>query len=222
MYILGIMGATRRLDHYDKATGYQPFFIIMLLGGLVLAVGLALQLVQIFASLIQRGHLRDKTGDPWNGRTLEWATASPPPFYNFTVIPHVLTRDAFLDMKRLGQLEPQYEDIIIPKNTAVGIYIAAWAFLLGFGFVWHINWMPVVAIIGIIIVFIRRAFDDESEYVLPAAEVQKLEAARLAKLQSHLKAQPLADEEDMSVIDFVKYVLTFGLDIIRTKKWKSW
>ena len=223
MYILGIMGATRRLDHYDKATGYQPFFIIMLLGGLVLAAGLALQLVQIIASLIQRGHLRDKTGDPWNGRTLEWATASPPAFYNFTVIPHVLTRDAFLDMKRLGQLEPQYEDIIIPKNTAVGIYIAAWAFLLGFGFVWHINWMPVVAIIGIIVVFIRRAFDDESEYVLPAAAVQKLEESRLAKLQSHLKTQQSpADEEDMSVIDFIKYVLTFGLDIIRTKKWKSW
>ena len=126
-------------------------------------------------------------------------------------------------MKRLGQFEPQYEDIIIPKNTGVGIYIAAWAFLLGFGFVWHINWMPVVAIIGIIVVFIRRAFDDDPEYVLPAGEVQKIEEARQAKMQDHLKShKQLSTEEDMSVIDFIKYVVNFGLDIVKNKKWKSW
>ncbi|MBC7708371.1 cbb3-type cytochrome c oxidase subunit I [Polaromonas sp.] len=223
MYILGIMGATRRLDHYESSTGYQPFFIIMLLGGIVIAVGLTLQIVQILASIIQRGHLRDNTGDPWNGRTLEWATASPPPFYNFTVIPHVMTRDAFLDMKRLGQFDQQYEDILIPKNTAVGIYIAILAFLVGFGFVWHINSLVVISLIGIIIIFAKRAFSEDSEYTLRAEEVEKLEAKRIAKVPAHEKeVKSLADEEDMSVWDFVRYVITFAMDIIRNKKWKTW
>ncbi len=223
MYVLGFMGATRRLDHYDSPAGYQPLFIIMLIGGLVIATGVALQLVQILASVIQKKRLQDLTGDPWDGRTLEWATASVPAFYNFTVIPHVETRDAFLEMKRQGLKEPEYEDIMIPKNTAAGIYIAAFAFLVGFAFVWHINWLAGVSLVAIIIVFVRKAFNEDSEYILTAAEVKKHEEARAVVIAARLKeSQARAGEEDMSVIDFVKYVYSFALDIVQQKKWKSW
>ena len=78
MYVLGIMGATRRLDHYDPSTGWQPLYIMMFIGGLVIALGVALQLAQIIASIIQKRQLAT-TGDPWDGRTLEWATSGPPP-----------------------------------------------------------------------------------------------------------------------------------------------
>ncbi len=223
MFILGFMGATRRMDHYEKSAGYQPFFIVMLLGGLVIGAGLALQIIQILASLIQRRHLADVTGDPWNGRTLEWATASPPAYYNFTVIPEVTTRDAFLEMKHQGLPKPVYEDIVIPKNTAAGIYIAAFAFFIGFGFVWHINWMPVVSLVGVLVVFVIRGFKEDSEYVLPAAEVEKLEdKRRAANLIRQKQTLAALDQEEMSVWDFIRYVINFGLDIIRTKKWKSW
>ena len=223
MYILGFMGAPRRLDHYDASTGYQPFFITMMIGGLILAAGLGLQLVQILASVIQRHRLADVTGDPWDGRTLEWATGSPPAYYNFTVIPQVTSRDAFTDMKHKGISAPVFEDIIIPKNTATGIYIAGFAFLVGFAFVWHINWLAVVSLIGILIVFILRAFKDDSEYVVPAAEVKKLAIARhtadVVRKKQYLAA---AEEPEMSVWDFLRYVIHMTLDIIRNRKWKTW
>ena len=223
MYILGFMGAPRRLDHYEASTGYQPFFITMMIGGLVLAAGLGLQIVQILASVVQRRRLTDVTGDPWGGRTLEWSIGSPPAYYNFTVIPQVTCRDSFTEMKHQGLQKPTYEDIVIPKNTATGIYISAFAFLVGFGFVWHINWLAVVSLIGIVVVFIIRAFKDDSEYVLPAEEVKKLEVARhaadLIRKQDSLAA---ADQEEMSLWDFLRYVYDFVLDVIKTKKWKSW
>ena len=100
MYILGLMGATRRLDTYDVSTGWRPFFIAMLIGGLVIAVGVAFQIIQIIASVMEKRRLRDRTGDPWDARTLEWAVPSPAPEYNFTVVPQVTSREPFWDMKQ--------------------------------------------------------------------------------------------------------------------------
>lgn len=222
MYVLGIMGATRRLDHYDASTGWQPLFVLMFIGGVVIMIGTALQLAQILASVIQKRRLRDTTGDPWGARTLEWATASPPQFYNYTVIPHVSSRDQFWEMKRHVLPDTSYEDIIIPKNTAAGIYIAAFAFLAGFAFVWEIIWLAAASIIGIIIVFIVRGFNEQSEYTLTAAEVQKLEQARQKKDQAaRQKQHDTDDEEDMSIWELAKIVVKFGLAVIRKKKWRT-
>lgn len=221
MYVLGFMGATRRLDHYDASTGWQPLFIMMFIGGVVIMIGTALQLAQIAASVVQKRRLRDTTGDPWDGRTLEWATASPPPFYNFTVIPHVKSRDEFWEMKRKGLPKPAYEDIIIPKNTGTGIYIAIFAFLAGFGFVWEITWLIVVSLIGIIIVSVARAFNEETEYVLTAAEVQKLEEERIKKDAAHREKYD-ENEEDIGVIQLTKIVWASTIDVIRNKKWRTW
>lgn len=121
----------------------------------------------------------DTTGDPWDGRTLEWATASPPPAYNFAVIPEVHDRDAFWDMKQRGLTKPQkYEDIRMPKNTGMGVYISAFCFIVGFAFVWHINWLAVLGIIGAIACTIIRSLQGENEYTITAEELEKMEAKR--------------------------------------------
>jgi cytochrome o ubiquinol oxidase subunit 1 len=222
MYILGLMGATRRLDHYDASTGWQPFFIMMLVGGLIIAVGTALQIAQITASLIQKNRLRDTTGDPWGGRTLEWATSSPPAYYNFTTIPTITSRDALLDIKAEGDTKVEYEDIMIPKNTAAGIYISAFAFLAGFGFVWYIWWLVIVSIIGIIAVFIVRGFNEESEYVLSAKDVEKYEIKQQKQAAKNLALNQQNDEEEMGLWDFIRYIWSFAMDIIKMKRWRKW
>jgi cytochrome o ubiquinol oxidase subunit 1 len=226
MYILGLMGATRRLDTYDAATGWQPFYILMFIGGVVIAIGVALQIVQIIASVIEKKRLRDTSGDPWDGRSLEWSTASAPATYNFTTIPQVTTRDAFWEMKKQGLPRPVYENIHMPNNTASGIYISIFAFLVGFGFVWHITWLVVVSIVGIIVCVITRTFNDHTESTIPAAEVESLEAARLEKLQ---KEQPTAPdkptgadmEQDMGLREFIKIAIVWAWNVVRGKLWRK-
>ncbi|MDB5181321.1 MAG: cytochrome ubiquinol oxidase subunit [Candidatus Saccharibacteria bacterium] len=222
MYILGLMGATRRLDHYDSSTGWQPLYVMMLVGGFVIATGVALQIVQIIASAIEKRRLRDTTGDPWDGRSLEWATPSPAPFYNFAAIPQVTSRDAFWEMKKQGLPKPVYEDIVMPKNTAAGIYISILAFLAGFGFVWDIFWLAGLSILGIIICVIVRTFNEHTEYTIPAAEVEKLEEAR-ARATKAADAHKVADTgEDMGLREFIKVVLKWAWDVIRNKRWRTW
>jgi len=175
LYILGLMGATRRMDQYDASTGWQPFFLIAFIGGLIISLGVLFQLIQLFISFRDRKKLRDTTGDPWNGRSLEWATASPPPHYNFAVIPPVSSRDAFWAIKQKGHNKKQYEDFHMPKNTAVGIYLSILIFLVGFAFVWHIIWLAVAGILGSIIILVKRAFDEDTEFTVTAAEVKTIE-----------------------------------------------
>jgi cytochrome o ubiquinol oxidase subunit 1 len=176
LYILGFMGATRRLDHYDPSLGWQPLFMVAGLGGLIISCGVALQLLQFYVSFKNRKEYQDTTGDPWNARTLEWATSSPPPFYNFAILPKVTSRDAFWEMKSKG-LEPkkEYEDFHMPRNTASGIYISAFIFLIGFAMVWHIIWLAALGFIGALVCFIQRAFDEDTEYLLTAKEVKVME-----------------------------------------------
>ncbi len=125
--------------------------------------------------------------DPWNGRTLEWATASPVPFYNFAVTPTVTARDAFWEMKQgIGKMEngkwkekeKKYEDIELSKNTGMAIYLSGFAFLMGFALVWHIIWLAALGLAGAIACVIIRSFDEDTEYILPAAEVERLEGAQ--------------------------------------------
>lgn len=129
--------------------------------------------VQIVVSIRQRKQNLDTTGDPWNGRTLEWATSSPPAFYNFAKIPEVTSRDAFWEMKKNGiHNKHEYEDIEMPKNTALGLYISGFALVFGFAMVWHIFWLAVVCVVGGIVCVIMRTFDNETEYVVAASEIE--------------------------------------------------
>jgi cytochrome o ubiquinol oxidase subunit 1 len=187
LYILGLMGATRRLDHYSPSLGWQPLFIVAGVGVVVVLIGVGFQILQFIISVKQRQANLDTTGDPWNGRTLEWSTTSPAPFYNYAVIPEVNDRDAFWAFKQ-GRDEdddplpkPEYTDILMPKNTPLGLFIAAFAFAFGFAAIWHIIWLAVVGFLGVVICIIVRASDDEPEYYVSAAEVKKIEAAGRSK-----------------------------------------
>jgi cytochrome o ubiquinol oxidase subunit 1 len=184
LYILGLMGATRRLDHYDASLGWQPLFIVAGIGAVLVCVGVAFQVLQLALSIWQRDQRRDLSGDPWNGRTLEWSVPSPAPVYNFATIPVVQERDAFWAMKQSGKTpRKRYEDILIPKNTGAGIWIAGFAFTFGFGMVWHIFWLVGLSALGIITTIIVRASDPETEYVMTAKEVEKCENALARRRQ---------------------------------------
>ena len=177
LYILGFMGATRRLDHYDASMGWQSLFIVAGVGVLIIAAGIGMQLLQVAFSIYKRKENRDVTGDPWDGRTLEWSIPSPVPLYNFAVIPHVKDRDAFWAAKQKGgQEKPKYEDIHMPKNTPFGVFIGAFSFLFGFGLIWHMWWLVAVGVLGVIACGIIRSFSLDTDYHIPAAEVAKLEA----------------------------------------------
>ncbi len=175
LYILGMMGATRRLDHIDASTGWQYLFMVSLVGVIIIMIAVGLQILQLIVSIIQRKQNQDLTGDPWNGRSLEWATASPPPFYNFAVIPPVHSREAFWDIKKEKVKKVKYEDIELPKNTAMGIYISGFVFLFGLAMVWHATLFAIIGLVGAIGCVILRTFDDNTEYILTAAEVEKIE-----------------------------------------------
>ncbi len=176
------MGATRRLDHYD-GPGWQALFIVAGFGAMIIALGIGLQLLQLGVSIWQRKKNLDTTGDPWNGRTLEWSVPSPAPFYNFAVIPVVKARDAFWEMKQeraAGRIvaKPVYEAIRLPKNSGIGPIIGGFAFLLGFGLIWHIWWLAAVSIIAVIVSVIIRASDDDTEYMISSREIEKLDTAK--------------------------------------------
>jgi cytochrome o ubiquinol oxidase subunit 1 len=184
LYILGFMGATRRLDHYPASTGFQPLFIVAGIGVVIIACGAITQVWQVIVSIKERKQNMDATGDPWDGRTLEWATTSPAPFYNFAVIPTVEGRDAFWDMKKRGaSAGVKYEDIELPRNTAMAIYLSVFVFLFGFAMVWHIIWLIVLGLAGAIACVIIRSFDENTEYTLTAAEVEKIELAQKMKMK---------------------------------------
>jgi cytochrome o ubiquinol oxidase subunit 1 len=142
-------------------------------------MGVGFQIAQLVVSIVTRYDNRDLTGDPWDGRTLEWSVPSPAPVYNFAVIPTVTDRDAFWEMKQseLPTSPVVYTDIHLPKNSGMGIIIAGFAFLFGFAIIWHIWWLMVIGLFGIIGSIIVRASDDDTEETITAAEVARIEAA---------------------------------------------
>jgi cytochrome o ubiquinol oxidase subunit 1 len=179
LYMLGLMGATRRLDHYDAATGWQPLFIVAGIGVLLITLGVGFQVLQIIVSIKDHKVNKDVSGDPWNGRTLEWSTASPPPLYNFAVIPEVHSRDAFWVAKQEKKEQPRnfkYEAIHMPKNSPMGMIIAGFCFLLGFGIIWLMLWLVIASFLGIMACLIIRLSSDDTDYYITAEEVAKTEA----------------------------------------------
>ncbi len=177
LYILGFMGMTRRLNHYDNPE-WQPYLIVAFFGMLIIALGIFLQFLQLFVSYLQKDKNLDVTGDPWDGRSLEWSTSSPPPFYNFAVIPQVHSRDAFWRMKEKGTTDnrpEKYDDIHMPRNTGVGVYLGALSLVFGFAVIWHIWWLVAVGLFGTIVIWIARSFDKDTDYYVPAAEVERIE-----------------------------------------------
>ncbi|MCF7806435.1 MAG: cytochrome o ubiquinol oxidase subunit I [Simkaniaceae bacterium] len=176
LYILGLMGATRRLNHYAESTGWQPLFLVAGLGALLILIGVGFQVLQLVVSIKQRNQNRDTTGDPWNGRTLEWSIPSPAPFYNFAATPEVHERDPFWAAKQATIKEkPRYEEIHLPSNTGLGFYFGALSFLFGFGVIWFMWWLVIATAIGMVACLIIRLAQNTPEYTLKASEVEKIE-----------------------------------------------
>ncbi len=195
LYVLGFMGMPRRMVHYDNMA-WQPYLVIAAVGAGVILIGIMCQMIQLVVSILQRHETRDLTGDPWDGRTLEWAIASPPPVYNFARTPVVQDIDAFMDMKEKGSAyKPPggYHDIHVPRNTSAGFINGVLAFLFGFAMIWHIWWLAVLCALGILAGIILRAGDDDTEYTMPAAEVERIETLHYQQLKTvagHLSAGP--------------------------------
>ena len=186
LYVLGFLGMTRRMQHYDVAA-WRPWLIVAAGGAVLILIGIVFQVSQIVVSVRRREELRDRTGDPWNGRSLEWATASPPPVFNFAIRPDVHGEDAYWELKsRAGQLDPEksepvYEDIEMPRNSPTGFVCAFFATVMGFALIWHIWWMVVAGFLGAFGTFVVFAWRDHDEYVIPAAEVARIDRGNRAE-----------------------------------------
>ncbi|WP_115512259.1 cytochrome o ubiquinol oxidase subunit I [Xanthomonas arboricola] len=191
LYVLGFMGMTRRMSTYNHPE-WAPWLYVAAAGAAIIGMGIFLNLLQIVYSVWKRKEHMDYTGDPWDGRTLEWATSSPPPFYNFAVLPHIDDRDQFWADKQNGKgwVRPsKYEPIHMPRNTGAGVYMGAFSVLMGFGLIWHIWWLAILGLVGMIGSFIVRTFDDDIDYWVPADEVERIENARFALLEQQQAAQ---------------------------------
>jgi len=182
LYVLGFMGMTRRMQHYD-VPAWHPWLLLAASGAAVILAGIVLQIAQLVVSIRRREQLRDTTGDPWNGRSLEWATASPPPAFNFGVLPNVEGEDAYWGIKERARErskpedEPEYEAIEMPRNSPTGVICAFFASFAGFALIWHIWWLVAVAGLGAFATFVVFAWRDRTEDVIPAAEVARIDRA---------------------------------------------
>jgi len=187
LYVLGLMGVTRRLSHFDDPS-LQIWFQIAAFGAVLIALGIGSFLVQLFVSFQRREQLRDHTGDPWDGRTLEWSTSSPPPAYNFAFTPVVHDNDAWHDMKRHGYKRPLegFIPIHMPRNTGAGFIIAALAMVFGFAMIWHMWLIAGVSFFLTIAATIFHTFNYKRDYHIPANEVVQVENERTRLLAAHV------------------------------------
>ncbi|GAA0344857.1 cytochrome o ubiquinol oxidase subunit I [Morganella psychrotolerans] len=184
VYVLGFMGMTRRISQNIDPV-FHTMLVIAAVGVAIIGVGILCQVIQFYVSIRDRDLNRDLTGDPWGGRTLEWATSSPPPFYNFAQVPDVQSRDEWWDMKEKGtayKRPAKYEDVHMPKNTAAGVIIAGFSLIFGFAMIWHIWWLAIVGFAGMIVTWIVKSFDEDVDYYVPVAEVEKIENAHYEQL----------------------------------------
>ena len=180
LYVLGFMGMTRRMQHYDVPE-WHPWLLLAAAGAAVILAGIGLQIAQLVVSFRHREQLRDTTGDPWNGRSLEWSTSSPPPAFNFAVLPRIEEGDAYWETKQRALRqhvlaeEPAYADIKLPRNSATGFVCAFFATFLGFALIWHIWWLAAVSFLGAFATFVAFAWRDRTEYRVSADEVARID-----------------------------------------------
>jgi cytochrome o ubiquinol oxidase subunit 1 len=175
LYILGFMGMTRRINHYTNPAFQAPMWVAVIGVGIT-AIAVFLLVLQVYVSIRDRKKNLDLTGDPWDGRTLEWSVSSPPPHYNFAEIPVVEDVDAFWDMKKkgiAGKRPEKYHDVHMPKNTPAGLMIGLFSLLFGFGIIWQIWWLVILGFVATVVTIIVRTSNDDIYYYVPAAEVEK-------------------------------------------------
>ena len=193
LYVVGLEGMTRRMQHYDRPE-WHPWLLLAALGALIILCGIALQVAQLTISIRSRERCRDLTGDPWDGRSLEWATPSPPPAFNFAVLPNATDEEPYWRIKRqareqmrLVTPEPHYEPIEMPRNSPVGFVTAFLAVVTGFSLIWHIWWLVVLGLACAYITFVVFAWRDVVEFEIPAEEVARIDRANRQARAEYLR-----------------------------------
>jgi len=183
LYVLGLMGVTRRMRYFDDPN-LQIWFVIAAFGAALVAVGIAAFLIQIFVSIRNREALADHTGDPWGGRTLEWATSSPPPDYNFAFTPVVHDLDAWYDMKDRKHQRPVsgFRAIHMPSNTGTGVVLGVLSIAFGFAMIWYMWWLAGLTLVGIFATTIFHTFNYKRDFYIPVEDVIASEDARTRML----------------------------------------
>ena len=183
LYVLGLLGVTRRVQHFED-TSLQPWFVVAAIGAGLIALGIGAMIVQFAVSIKNREALRDVTGDPWGGRTLEWSTSSPPPDYNFAFTPVVRGLDAWWEMKARGFQRPMtgYKPIHMPKNTATGVILGVISIAFSFAMIWYIWWLAALAFAATLVVSIVHTFNYNRDFYIPADTVARTEAQRTEAL----------------------------------------
>ncbi|MBK4775796.1 cytochrome o ubiquinol oxidase subunit I [Candidatus Pantoea edessiphila] len=185
LYALGFMGMTRRISQ-NIDPQFHFLLVIATCGVGLIAAGILCQLIMFYVSIRDRENNRDLTGDPWNGRTLEWSISSPPPFYNFAFIPKVEDLDAFWDMKQKGKaytIPEKYERIHMPKNSSAAIVICAFGTALGFALVWYIWWLAIISFFSMIITLIVKSFDYNTNYYVSVDKIKEIEKQHLNRIR---------------------------------------
>ena len=195
LYVIGLEGMTRRMQHYDVAE-WRPWLVVAAGGVAIIACGIALQITQLTVSIRSRDKRRDLSGDPWDGRSLEWSTTSPPPAFNFAVLPIVTSDEPYWSIKQqaraLGRLptpEPEYVSIEVPRNSAVGFVTAFFAVITGFSLIWHIEWLAILGLVFAYAGFVAFAWRDRTESEIPAAEVARIDRANRAARAEALREE---------------------------------
>ncbi len=191
LYVLGLEGMTRRMQHYDVAE-WHPWLLVASAGAAIIACGIAAQIIQLVYSIRTRDQRRDLTGDPWDGRSLEWATPSPPPAFNFAVLYDVEGEEAYwgIKQKALEQSaltdEPAYQPIEMPRNSATGVVTAFFAVMIGFALIWYIWWLALLGFVGAFATFVAFAWRDHAEEEIPAEEVARIDRERRRAREHHM------------------------------------
>jgi cytochrome o ubiquinol oxidase subunit I len=199
LYAAGLLGMTRRLQHYDVAL-WRPWMLIAALGIVVMICAVGCQVTQLVVSIRRRDELRDETGDPWDGRSLEWSTASPPPAFNFAVLPNVHGQEPYWEIKQRAietqqiTAESHYEPIEMPRNSPTGFITAFFSTITGFALIWHIWWMVGLGLFAAYAVFVWFAWRDVEEYAIPAEEVARFDRARRRAQEKWLAQHARAGE----------------------------
>jgi len=185
LYVLGLMGVTRRMSHFDDPS-LQIWFQVAAFGAVLIAIGVAAFLIQLVVSYRNREQLRDVTGDPWDGRTLEWSTASPPPEYNFAFTPVVHELDAWHDMKKRGHQRPVagFKAIHMPKNTAAGFVISMLCAVVGFAVIWHMWLVAMLFFVLVLVTVVMHTFNYKRDFYIPADYVAAIENQRTLALSA--------------------------------------
>jgi cytochrome o ubiquinol oxidase subunit 1 len=170
LYVVGLMGMTRRTVSYTNPA-FQPWFMIALVGGAFVLLALFSLGMQLYVSIRDRDLLEDGADDPWNARTLEWATPSPVPAYNFAIVPTVDARDAYAMAKASGaayQSPERFNNIHLPGSTRMGVVMAVFGTALGFGLVWYMWWMAAASLAAILVAVLGRSFGEDQGVTIPS------------------------------------------------------